>query len=684
MEDYLLVERNEKAIITSQSLSLFHHYKKYTQIMTIKSTKIVAAAIGFTMALGVFAAASVTSAQSMSASDLIKLLVAANVIPADKAAAALAAVGGTATASATTFSKDLTVGSSGADVTALQNALAVSPATGYFGSITKAAVVAYQKAHGISATGYVGPLTRASLNSSTVVSTPSTTTTTTVTTPVINSGVEGTLTADKASVPDSTLREGDTMKAVLGIKLQAKVSDINVQRIKLDLGADTSVYTKVYKTLYVTDDSGKVLVQSDLNSNTVVKDSGEYYLTLGGFSYNVPKDSTKYLWVKADAYSSIKAGTASGCTGTGKTCTIKLSATNPIRGTDGAGIDQYAGSDSIAQSMSVESTLSDSASLTLSTSAVNFKTADVVANDGSNDNQYDKLPVLAFDLRADKDTVSVTDIAVQITNNVAGGATTTRAYLYDGSTLLDTEDVSLTTGKASFTSTDSLVDIAPGVTKTLTVKVDITSADTTATTLSASIASTGAISAENSQGSTVTYTGSASGENFVVRNIGPVFTLVGTPTVSKSTSPLQNNYSTTTMTATFNVQVQAVGGDILFGDNASNTKMFSSANSFAVYQNGAAAPALSSNATSTSFNAPSSGVVVDSANHTFTLQQNNTVTIPVSFTIEARTAAGAAFTTGNYSAQLQKIYWTNSSTGAQTSTFMAGKTEWRTSDVTLP
>ncbi len=66
---------------------------------------------------------------------------------------------------ADTFTRNLTVGSRGADVTALQTKLGVTPMSGYFGPITKAAVAAYQLANNISpAVGYVGPLTRAVLN----------------------------------------------------------------------------------------------------------------------------------------------------------------------------------------------------------------------------------------------------------------------------------------------------------------------------------------------------------------------------------------------------------------------------------------------------------------------------------------------------------------------------------------
>ena len=35
--------------------------------------------------------------------------------------------------------------------------------TGFFGSLTKAAVMKFQKAHGIAETGTVGPITRAAM-----------------------------------------------------------------------------------------------------------------------------------------------------------------------------------------------------------------------------------------------------------------------------------------------------------------------------------------------------------------------------------------------------------------------------------------------------------------------------------------------------------------------------------------
>ena len=87
-------------------------------------------------------------------------------------------------AAAYNFTHDLHLGMSGTDVTELQKFLIASgfdipaitkgsQAYGYFGSQTLAAVIAFQKANGITpAAGYVGSLTRAVLNSGVISTTP--------------------------------------------------------------------------------------------------------------------------------------------------------------------------------------------------------------------------------------------------------------------------------------------------------------------------------------------------------------------------------------------------------------------------------------------------------------------------------------------------------------------------------
>lgn len=67
------------------------------------------------------------------------------------------------------FSRDLSVGMSGSDVTSLQRMLvmrgflAQSSITGYFGQQTQTALSSFQTQEGISGTGYAGPKTRAAI-----------------------------------------------------------------------------------------------------------------------------------------------------------------------------------------------------------------------------------------------------------------------------------------------------------------------------------------------------------------------------------------------------------------------------------------------------------------------------------------------------------------------------------------
>jgi hypothetical protein len=630
--------------------------------------------------------------------------------------AQLAALSGGSTAGTAcyVFARNLSQGMSGDDVMQLQKRLnanaatqvAVSGAgspgneTSFFGPATHAAVIKYQNMNaaailtpvGLTAgTGYVGPSTRAHLNANCTTATPTPTTPTTPSTGITTPGVEGTLTVSLNPTPGSgtTVREGDTGKDVLGIKLEAQYSDISVERVKIDLGSAASAYTKVFKTLHVKDGS-KVLASVDLTTATVVKEGSNYYVTITGFGFIVPKNTTKVLTIAADFYSSIKASSAAGCDGTGDSCTLTV-AVDGVRGTDGAGINQYGPATAFSRSVTVAVELSESASLVLSLNTGTPKAADVVAAGGSDEDEKDEHTFALFDLKAEKDDVLITDFIMRMTGTGGSVATTTTAYLYDGSTLIGSATVD-SNGYANFSDIDYTVP--KDTTKVITVKADIRDASaSTAATIAATASSTG-ITAENSKGSTVTASGSATGNNQIVRKIGPEFTLLSksitksstAPQAASSTAPNSGSVSTSTALATFTVRIKAVGGDINFGTKASSSPMVATTTTyFQVYRDGAALGGSSLLvASSTSFDTPSSGVVTSGhEDDGFLLQEGNTIEMPLSFRFEGRTEAGALVTGGSYAVGLEGIAW-KSSGGSFTSTFMDGLTDWRSSTVSLP
>lgn len=62
------------------------------------------------------------------------------------------------------FNRNMWFGQKNTDIMILQQRLGIVPNTGFFGAITFAGVVKYQLRNGILATGFVGPITRSSLN----------------------------------------------------------------------------------------------------------------------------------------------------------------------------------------------------------------------------------------------------------------------------------------------------------------------------------------------------------------------------------------------------------------------------------------------------------------------------------------------------------------------------------------
>lgn len=608
--------------------------------------------------------------------------------------------GGTVT-TGTAITSDLTVGSSGAQVTALQQSLVaqghlVMPAgvaMGYFGSLTRAAVMKWQAANGVPATGYFGPLSRAKFNASAGVGgvVPGTTipggtgsTGGSISTP----GVEGILTATLAPTPSNgqTLNEGDDREPVLGVELEADLSDIKIERIKVKLdhdgNNDRDFYRDIAGMMYIMEGS-TVLASVSLNSSTVVEEtSGNYYVTITGLNYIVRKDTTKTLTVAIDVDDSIDSTLTDGDIWT---VTIPQEG---IRGVDGAGVNQYSpASGTLARTFTVDDADSENATLSVSLSASSPKAMEVIASSGNDEDERDGLELLRVDFRAEDDTVTLTDLVVDIVRTGAVTATATTAYLYDGSTLVGSATVVDLGGSDSATFDDLEVNINEDSTKTLTVKIDIRDAGTGATVFSANV-DTADVTAENSEGDSITESGSASGESITVRKVGIEVSLVS-KSISKGTSQAQNNTSTSTVEAQFVLRVKAVGGDIVLGDAGSTTVPFVSnaggshddGPSFTIYRGGTDVTATLAVASSTSLTIPSG--VANETNNSFTIQEGNTVDIPVSFTFTGRTTGGAAVALGSYAVGISQLNWV-SSAGIQESNFMHGKSDWRTSTVSLP
>jgi len=618
--------------------------------------------------------------------------------------AQLATLQGGSVSTGTTFTMNLTVGSTGAEVTALQQMLVaqghlvmpVGVAYGYFGTLTRAAVASWQAANGISPTaGYFGPISRAKANATSGGTTGGGTTTGGG---ITTTGVEGTLTATKAASPASGTKvyEGGSRVAVLGIEVEADLSDMKVERVKLKLDAvtaansDQQIYTKIADMIYVMDGS-TVLASSALDATTVVKEGSNYYITIAGFGFVVPKDTTKVLTIAIDPKTSWDT------TYDNDSWSLTVPA-DGVRAVDGAGINQYSPTAALtAHNFTSAADVVDSAALTVSLASNSPATSQVIANQGSSDNEYDLLTLAIINFKGEKDQIKVTDLIVDIVRGGvanASSATSTTAYIYDGSTLVGSATVagtSLTAMSATFTDIDWI--IPADTTKALTVKVDIDSAQLTADTFAVDIAGATAsavatnVTSENSSGSSITETGSAQGKTITVRKVGPEISLVSKSITTAGVpqgAPFAGGTSTSTLSATFNIKIKAVGGALTLGSVASGTPVVASSSvSFKVYRNGSWDEAsLGSNATSTSYTIPSTCVV---SGNSCALADSDEVTIPVTFQIQGRVAAATALSSGLYSVQFAGIQWWNATTGAvQTTTFMDGEADWRTADVSFP
>lgn len=461
------------------------------------------------------------------------------------------------------FSTDLTLGSKGADVTALQQLLVskgyltmpAGVAMGYFGNLTKAAVSAWQAASGISpAAGYFGPKSRGVVNAMAGPTVPG------PTTPgPVAGGTEGSFTVKQSAQPanDTNVTKNSNVP-VYGVEIKAQSSDMVIDRADLEFAVtvnSTTVNPSGFISSISAWDGSTLLKTMPLGAGDFTKDSSNlYYVRMTGLGFKVPKDATKSITFSINTNSISSADYARGLTVKGWSGT-----TQNIRGVDTVGLNSYANDNwtsTFTFNASNNSTLTGSAN---SAATPKAQTIAVNTSDGVRG-----VSMLTFDLKSTIGDSNLTDVRVYVKTDSVSTSNPTALYLYDGATLLGSASVTVTSGSGTVNFTNLDVAIAKDATKALTVKADFpsTAVGVASTTVLTSAAETNTTMFETSDGSSkeVTVSSAIVGNDVhMYADSAPAWTLSSASAVGTAGVV---NVASSSITGTIVLNVKANGGTL--------------------------------------------------------------------------------------------------------------------------
>jgi peptidoglycan hydrolase-like protein with peptidoglycan-binding domain len=352
-------------------------------------------------------------------------------------AALQAQLGGSA--SVTIYARDLTIGSRGTDVTALQSWLITkgfsipAGATGYFSVQTRAAVAAFQAANGITPTaGYFGPITRARINALVSTGTGTGTGTGGTTTGALQGGAGRLTNLDMVGDIFSDLHEGDSVTKVLGFSATAQDSDIAVQRVDVNFtigGTGSSNLDRYIDSVSLYQDGTKL---ATLDASSGDKNGRVWTFRFSDLNGVIRQGNTSNFYIEVTPVTSI------GSAETGASITAALPS-DGIRAIDGEGISEtYTPSGSLTQSFTVST--ATTGTVTVTAASDNPSNSQVAV---STTNTTTGIDLLNFNLKSKNQSSTVDSLPISFgtsDNNLSDVISTVR--LMKGSTVLKSKTVS--------------------------------------------------------------------------------------------------------------------------------------------------------------------------------------------------------------------------------------------------
>lgn len=491
-----------------------------------------------------------------------------------------------------TISSNLTVGSTGTQVTCLQGSLIAAGyslpagATGYFGMQTKAAVKMWQAAVGLPNTGFFGPMSRAAFNLSTgstggsVSTVPgclpgamfsSTTgqacTTTTSTVPGCSAGAmfssttgqacgsgtvtTGTLTGsgrltNVTSLGGTTtdIHEGDAVTAVVGVSADATGGDVVIQRVDGTVDLTTSTGSS-NPSKYFSEISlwlnGTKIASMDAASGDKTSGTRIWTYRFSGLNGVIKAGTTGNLYVKVTPVSTVDTSED------GQQFTVSLLA-NSVRAAGADGIsDTYVATAINTTGVKVSS--ATNGTLTVSEAGDNPKASQVAV--GSSTTSGVKL--LSFNMKAKNQSVKVTDLKVSLNtsdNNLSD--VISNLSLMQGSTVISTKSVSTgSNGTVVFSNVNQ--SIAKDQTQNYTLVADIRgdSAYADGVTVVASTTILG-WDVSDANGTTISPSAAVAGNTVTLTAVG-ISVAKGTPTATVTSASFSGGLDTANYSIPFTV-----------------------------------------------------------------------------------------------------------------------------------